>query len=206
MHSGSSVGVHGYQESPRELGNHARMRRSIRYTDDPNLKRVGRTMSYISDIRSRGLPPLFSIQTFLSYSNVVYSLSLSLFCLETIRLPYIFLCTMSLATWWKRKKFFTRHLRSTSKIWGKRCERLSGWRLPAARIASIPWYFDSLPLRHGRRFPKETVLSVYQDFDDKDATGFRWSSSKLCGMVVWNTMNCWLVEWDNNWLLVNIAG
>lgn len=78
MHSGSSVGVHGYQGSPRELGNHARMRRSIRYTDDPNLKRVGRTMSYISDIRSRGLPPLFSIQTFLSYSNVVYSLSLSL--------------------------------------------------------------------------------------------------------------------------------
>lgn len=167
---------------------------------------VGRCHTYLIS-GAAGCHPFSQYRLFFRIPTLYpLSLSLSLFCLGTIRLPYIFLCTMSLATWWKRKKFFTRHLRSTSKIWGKRSERLSGWRLPAARIASIPWYFDSLPLWHGRRFPKETVLSVYQDFDDKDATGFRSSSSKLCGMVVWNTMNCWLVEWDNNWLLVNIAG
>lgn len=206
MHSGSSVGVHGYQESPRELGNHARIPRSIRYTNDPNLKRVGRAMSYISDIRSRGLPPLFSIQIFLSYSNVVSSLSLSLSLLPrnhqtSLHLPmYDVPCHVM-----KKKKI----LYPASAFHLKNMEQTL-WKIIRVAFTCCEDSINPLVVW------QSSVMARAKISEGNRAKclprlwrqGRDWfpSSSKLCGMVVWNTMNCWLVEWDNNWLLVNIVG
>jgi len=52
----------GEKRSPRDRLDHARMRPLIRYIDAPISKRIGGTMSYISDAKSRGvLSPLSEI-------------------------------------------------------------------------------------------------------------------------------------------------